>query len=98
MFIIHTILKLGDLHSYFAIFWISTLNCLLNIFSNLEKRKIPTSEGRNLEDDDEDDIAGLLQDEEKKAVLPSYVPPDGEFHQFPEICKRTVENLQAKGY
>lgn len=67
-------------------------------FKFIVRRKIPTSDTRNYEDDDEDDMRGLLQDEEKKAVLPDYVPPDGEFHQFPEITKRTVDNLTAKGY
>ena len=32
------------------------------------------------------------------STMPIVTPVDGEFASFPEIHKRTVENLTAKGY
>jgi len=44
----------------------------------------------------DDDIDELATDPD--ASIPIDTPLDGEFSSFPEINKKTVENLKEKGY
>ena len=71
----------------------------MNLFF-IVKRKIggPEKPPAVAEDDEEDNIRQLQQEQEKNQVMPNFVPPDGEFHNFPEIHKRTVETLRNRGY
>ena len=46
-------------------------------------------------DEAEVDISVVIEDAE---ILPTIAPVDGEFSNFPEISKKTVEVLTAKGY
>lgn len=60
-----------------------------------KKIQTPSSAQRRLEEDDID-IGELEQVAD--SPMPIVTPDDGEFSSFPEIHKRTVENLTAKGY
>lgn len=70
---------------------------LTPLFSLLDRKKIqtPSSSQRRLEEDDID-IGELEQVAD--SPMPIVTPDDGDFSSFPEIHKRTVENLTAKGY
>lgn len=59
-------------------------------------RKYSSNAGGNRGDDEDDDIGQLAQD--ANSSIPIVTPSDGEFSSFPEIHKRTVEVLKAKGY
>lgn len=57
--------------------------------------QLQSSGQRRIEEDDID-IGELEQVAD--SPMPIVTPDDGEFTSFPEIHKRTVENLTSKGY
>lgn len=59
----------------------------------LDRKYSSNAGGREEEDDD----IGQLE-QEANSSIPIVTPNDGEFSSFPEIHKRTVEVLKAKGY
>lgn len=49
------------------------------------------------QDDDEESDHSLTREAERAALLPSYLPPNGEFESFPQIQQKTTDKLRKMG-
>lgn len=75
---------------------ISPSDVILINFINIDRKKPNQESAQRKQDEDDIDIGELEQVAD--SPMPIVTPDDGEFSSFPEIHKRTVENLTQKGY
>ena len=77
--------------------YLNTLNHLTTNLPFLDRKKVVTpGSAQRKQDEDDIDIGELEQVAD--SPMPIVTPEDGEFSSYPEIHKRTVETLTAKGY